>query len=1032
MRQLTSDRKTKVKEKKEKVKTKREVDKEKKETKPKSNNEKEKKENKPKKVKEKGDAAKNKNPAKKRTNSTSKPKKRAEFLASENVGIKLLYIHQGEDTLPKDKEGKDKASKDRLGESRSGLLQRQQENEARPRVLRTNVSRFGSSNSLSYESSPYSSPSPSSTPTRGHSERRDKRQQKYVLQGDSSDSSPNSTINRGRSRTGFYAFNDLQYSRSSFSSSDSSSLNTKVILTGKKSPRPVSLSRTSEATKGKAKVPKDGATVPPSPLSSSNHPPRIIYTENESSNPPAKNGPQRNKARPKKDAKEKDERSVSRWSGGDSGIDLFNLVGSAVSTVSSTASGSFLFDSTTSFSSFSPCCSPEEKSLGVIAIQNPIYEEQRSLKRSEIIKTANFGLASAGNDQAEEVRVQVHHSENGGGDSQLHPTENRSRTKDFIFNHTSYTIQEEDQKEEEDGEVGNCTVLRQSTAELPPPASQPLQFTNPGSSSCLTRVSSPQQKTDESHDSDSDTLPPPLPKNPPPPPYPYSNFQLPPPPAPVPPTPPHFLPPDYKSVLPESYSSPYFARSDVSLQDSRNTLESPVQDTSCRTTPVSFPSKSHGQSTTEASQSRVPAPQVAMLSDYEVNLRTRDREPKVKFYMKGEGKIGDAHDAPVKNFEILILDDQYDVESSEENWILRQSPYDKMSPASSTASPPPPPPPKKAKKTKTGTLTRVKNSLENLLQNQSSKAKQEETANDSLKQKSEQNSLRKNKEEKENSTDIENGTFRLRGKDISRPFPLIRISPPDSHVEREHHEDTVSLSSESILPTWESYEISREGRRVNSLSDKHSQSTQDRHTNIEKGSNIKPVENGHGIKKGIATTDKRSEKDNNFKRELPKESHYIFEAPVQMSKMPARKVAQRDAAKLVNDNLSKVNSNERPGRPLPNEGRRVNDLRKYFTCGTNTCPKPRKGILKKGQEEGPSAPPVPQKKTQRKNSVTYSLPPPPSPATAARQVEAEVDKVLRYEIEAKLRAKPPPLPPKGTARRTMVSVSVVRLFICVT
>lgn len=1015
MRQLTSDRKTKVK---EKPKTKREGDKEKKETKLKGKDD-----------KEKGEAAtKNKKTAKKRSNSTNKPKKKPEFLASENAGIKLLYIHQGEDTLPKDKEGKDKASKNRLGssrreESRNGLLHRQQEKEARPRVLRTNVSKFGSSNSLSYESSPYSSPSPSSTPTRGHSERRDKRQQKYVIQGDSSDSSPTSTINRGRSRTGFYAFNDLHFSRSSFSSSDSSSLNKKGVVAGKKSPRPVSFSRTSEATKGKGKGPKDATTIPPSPLSPANYPPRIIYTESESSKPPAKNGLQKDKTRPKKDAKEKEDRSVSRWSGGDSGIDLFNLVGSAVSTVSSTASGSFMFDSTTSFSSFSPCCSPEQKSLGVIAIQNPIYEEQRSLKRSEIIKTANFGLNSAGSDQAEEVRVQIHHSENGGGDPQLQLAENRPRAKDFIFNHTSYTIQEEDQKEEEDGGDGNCTVLKQSsTALLPPPVSQPLESTNPGSSSSLARVGSPQQKKDERPDSDSDAPPPPLPKNPPPPPYPYSNFQLPPPPAPVLP---HLL--DYKSVLPESYSSPYFARSDVSFQDSRNTLESPVQDASCRTTPVSFPSKSHGQNTTEASQARVPAPQVAMLSDYEVNLRARDREPKVKFYMKGEGKIGDAHDAPVKNFEILILDDQYEVESSEENWILRQSPYNKMSPASSTASPPPQPPPKKAKKTKTGTLTRVKNSLENLLQNQSSKAKQEETANDSSKQKSEQNSLRKNKEEKENNTDIENGTFRLRGKDISRPFPLIRISPPDSHVEREHHEDTVSLSSESILPTWESYEISREIKKGNSFSDKHSQSTQDKHTNIEKGSNLKPVENGYGSKMSNVSTNKRLEKDSNFRRELPKESHYILETPAQMPKMPVRQVAQRDASKLLNDNLSKVNPNERPGRPLPNEGRRVNDLKKYFTCGINTCPKPRKGILKKGQEDGPSAPPVPQK-TQRKNSVTYSLPPPPSPATAARQVEAEVDKVLRYEIEAKLRAKPPPLPPKGTARRTTVSVVLVMLF----
>ncbi|KAK3856983.1 hypothetical protein Pcinc_036739 [Petrolisthes cinctipes] len=159
---------------------------------------------------------------------------------------------------------------------------------------------------------------------------------------------------------------------------------------------------------------------------------------------------------------------------------------------------------------------------------------------------------------------------------------------------------------------------------------------------------------------------------------------------------------------------------------------------------------------------------------------------------------------PMSNFEIVILEDRGggdgDEGSPSENWILRQSPLDKLDRISSRQHhPPPPPPPKKKKRERNfgyGTLTKVKNSFENLLHSQTSrsgpvnKGAAQTKKNGTYKVTHRKERGRKKEHEgseKESGNTKENGKKvndnKLQGAEISRPLPpLIKMESGETSL----------------------------------------------------------------------------------------------------------------------------------------------------------------------------------------------------------------------------------------------------------
>ncbi|KAK4314602.1 hypothetical protein Pmani_014113 [Petrolisthes manimaculis] len=193
---------------------------------------------------------------------------------------------------------------------------------------------------------------------------------------------------------------------------------------------------------------------------------------------------------------------------------------------------------------------------------------------------------------------------------------------------------------------------------------------------------------------------------------------------------------------------------------------------------------------------------------------------------------------PMSNFEIVILEEcggggDGDEGSPSENWILRQGPLDKLDRISSRQPhpPPPPPPPKKKKRERNfgyGTLTKVKNSFENLLHSQTSRSgpvnkgaaqtqkngtyKVTHRKERGRKKELEGSEKESGKNTKENGKKVNDN--KLQGAEISRPLPpLIKMESGETSlypVDTPGREagipfmSTRHLGTENPIHTWQS------------------------------------------------------------------------------------------------------------------------------------------------------------------------------------------------------------------------------------
>ncbi|KAK7081886.1 hypothetical protein SK128_001670, partial [Halocaridina rubra] len=872
----------------------------------------------------------------------------------------------------------------------------------------------------SEDSGQYSSPSPISTPRNAPDANTVKRKQKYILSEDLSDSST-STSERLRKSSKKTSSCSIFHSKSKSNMKNEANLGLSSYNTYEKiKPREkrsgsydvnksslLKKKRSGADTESVFKNIRENMPLPP--------PPKIIYKENdhiEECHPYArKNFPET------KILKDKDEKPVSNWNVKHCENSLSNFTGVSESTSSGTTSGSFLFESFSYTSSSTPCQSPGESTLNVLTVHNPIFEDDNNLKNGNIMKTAQFmaeGNTELCKKQVHEATVEVHVS---GAESDRHTLQTTSqpenkerklRPKDYIYNDNSFTIHEEEQKDEN---TISEEVERESTRPTLTSSSSPVPI--------LAHFPS------------------------------LSLFTRPPPPPPPPPSVP--APP-----LPLNSGTSFFKCPEIEynermisgdISSSTITVEDIIpQDVSVRSTSEA-PAEVHLELPI---YEKCISKTVGLCDFDETNSRSLDQ--RVKLYMKGEGTVSNgSQDGKHKNFEILILDHQQKSESPLQNWILKQSSFDVMSsPTSSTSSLN-----KKTKKDKvfsSGTLTKMKTSLENLLQNPNSKAKVSATANvSSLKmQKNKTNSLNKEKKDCKTTNDDINRTYRIRKRDISRPIPIVKITQPPTPKKEEpsNFKKHSNMTANNTAYPLE-IRVSCEGTGGN-LSDQNKENKASSRRNpkqskaISNSNRKKPEKVGNiskerfgkrevGRNEGriVEAHNRGVRRDSAGSLECPRESHYIIEAPVQLPKLPARRITRREALRFLDETIEKLDTGDK--HPVNSTGK---------TNGSANATKitPPKSILKKASNVDSKAPVVPRRRPQG-SVVTYRLPSPPPPRSEdlkkdllkkeKRSKVAESD--TGYDCDTEFSngevdhvgdpaSHTPPLPPRKANKRTMVSI----------